>query len=274
MKKELKANKQVEIKQPKYQKTTERKFAEAMQYMVDQITNRFNNQVIGGLQKSTIEKFEDAQIGNFASVFLNLSKKAKRKLLKQFDDDRIEDMVSDLLSKDSRKASDELYSQIEKKIGINAVSLKSTEGLSANMNALIAETSQWAKKLRDETIANYTNDTLRNMAQGKPLDDIIDNFRGMEEKRKNHSKMVARTQISTFNSLSSKVRAQNLGITKGIWVTARDERVRSCHKDRDGKEFDLSEGLYSSCDNKTLLPGVDYNCRCTTKYIIPGEEDE
>ena len=367
MKREIKANKPTEIKQPKYQKSTERQFAEAMDYMITQITKRFDNQVFGELNKSTIDKFEDAhkdevfkflipyevkktkqlvkdtyydkdgtiiddyeiehydffdkeyttkkvpydedyyvteykeenltnlqylekfnfrdaQVGNYASVFLGLTKKAKRKIMKQFDDDRIEDMVKNLLSKDNKKASVELYSAVEKKIGINAVSLMTSEGLSANMNALISETSQWAKKLRDETISNYTNNTLRDMAEGKSLDTIMEQFKGMEEKRKNHAKMVARTQISTFNSLSSKIRAQNLGITKGIWVTAKDERVRGnpsgkypnakpSHFWADGREFDLKEGLKFP-DGVYRFPGVSYMCRCSTRYVIPGEEDE
>ena len=41
----------------------------------------------------------------------------------------------------------------------------------------------------------------------------------------------------------------------------------------DGKKFKINEGLYSSCDGKTLLPGMDYNCRCIMKPIIPDDED-
>jgi len=85
--------------------------------------------------------------------------------------------------------------------------------------------------------------------------------------------MIARTQISTFNSLTSKARAQNLGITTAIWKASSDERVRPCHQARDGKEYLLSEGLYSSCDGKTLQAGTDYNCRCTAIMKIP-EMDE
>jgi SPP1 gp7 family putative phage head morphogenesis protein len=91
----------------------------------------------------------------------------------------------------------------------------------------------------------------------------------MVEQRKGHAKMIARTQISTINSLTSKIRAQNLGITKAIWVSARDERTRASHASRDGKEFELSEGLYDSIDGKTLLPGIDFQCRCDYILKIP-----
>ena len=102
---------------------------------------------------------------------------------------------------------------------------------------------------------------------------IVAGVDGLEEKRKNHAKFTARNQIGNFNSLTTKIRAQNLGITQAIWRTSRDERVRPCHKVRDGKAFDLATGLYSSCDGLSLLPGVDFQCRCDYELVIP-EDDE
>ena len=107
------------------------------------------------------------------------------------------------------------------------------------------------------------------MAEGESLESILSKFDGMIEKRKGHAKMVARTQITTFNSLTTKARAKNLGIDTAVWLTSEDERVRPAHAARNGKEFTLSDGLHSSIDGKTLLPGVDYQCRCDYRLIIP-----
>ena len=94
----------------------------------------------------------------------------------------------------------------------------------------------------------------------------------MVEKRKNHSRFVARNQIASFNSIMNKTRAQKLGIKKAVWRTSADERVRPSHAARNGKEFDLSEGLYSSLDGKTLLPGTDYLCRCSMTMVLEDED--
>lgn len=218
-----------------------------------------------------LHNIQDAQIGNYATVFLKLNRAAQRKVLKRFDDKRLERVARDILNKVNRRNADQFYSRVERQVGINASELLNSEGLQANINALILESAQWAKKLRDDTLEFYTSNTLRAMAEGKSLSEVLEQFDGMVEKRKNHAKTVARTQVSTFNSLVGKARAQNLGIEKAVWVTSRDERVRPCHQVRNGKEFDLSKGLYSSCDGKFLLPGVDYNCRCTYEYVIPEE---
>jgi len=119
----------------------------------------------------------------------------------------------------------------------------------------------------------YTANSLRAMTQGSSLAEIMEQFDGLVEKRKNHAKFTARNQIANFNSITTKLRAQNLGITRARWITSHDERVRPCHDVRNGKEFDLDKGLYSSCDGEWLLPGVDYQCRCDYELIIPADDE-
>jgi len=273
MKREVKAPNGAQIKSPEPPKSEIRQFGNAIEYMVDQMSKRWRTQILKELNQDTISKFSDAQqTGNFAKIFLALAARVRRKLLKQFDDKRIEDLAKKYTSKVDNRNRAEFYRRAEEKIGISREELEATEGLTSQINAYKLETMQWIKKMRDDTLQQWTSQTLRQMAEGKGLPEILEQFDGMVEQRKGHAKMIARTQISTFNSLTSKARAQNLGITKAIWKTASDERVRTCHQARDGKEYLLSEGLYSSCDGKTLLPGTDYNCRCTAIMIIPEME--
>jgi len=273
MKREVKAPKGAQIKSPEPPRSEIRQFGNAIEYMVDQMSKRWRTQILKELNQDTISKFSDAtQVGNFAKIFLAMAARVRRKLLKQFDDKRIENLAKKYTSKVDNRNKSEFYRRAEEKIGISREELEATEGLTSQINAYKLETMQWIKKMRDDTLQQWTSQTLRQMAEGKGLPEILSEFDGMVEQRKGHAKMVARTQISTFNSLTSKARAQNLGITKAIWRTAGDERTRTCHQARDGKEYLLSEGLYSSCDGKTLLPGTDYNCRCTAIMIIPEME--
>lgn len=283
MKRELKATKGVEFPSPPYQNAHERELSDMVEKMIRIISERFKNQAIKGLDAKTVAKFADQlpdgpiqfadeQVGNFAKVFLTLSKRVSRKLRKQFPDSRIEYFVHNLLAKTDKANRTALYAKVENRLGIPSAELLATEGLTPTINALQLETAQWVKKLRDETLEFYTANTLRVMAQGGSLTDVLSEFDGMQEKRKNHAKFTARNQVANYNSLVTKARAQNLGITQAKWVTAGDERVRPCHEVRDGKEFELNKGLYASCDGKWLLPGVDYQCRCTYELIIPEED--
>jgi len=259
------------IKSTKPPRAQQRALSEFMSFMIEQTAKRFRNQVFGELNKSTINKFEDAQIGNYAAVYLKLANRARRKLLKQFDDKRIEQMVRRILGQVDDRSRQELYKKVEQRIGISQTALAATEGLTPQINALILETSEWVKKSLDETLSAYTADSLHAMTTGASLTEILSKFDDLVAKRKNHAQFTARNQVANFHSITTKIRAQNLGIQKARWITSHDERVRHCHAVRDGKEFDLDKGLYSSCDGKTLLPGVDYQCRCTYELIIPEE---
>lgn len=268
MKRNLNPDKPTEIKAPFSPKGQERELEERLDFMVKQISERFRNNAIKGLNKGTVEKFADAQVGNFAKVFLGLTKGVKRKILNQFSDDRIDDMVAQVLGRVDKRNQQAINEAVERAIGIPSKELTSTEGLTFNVNALMLETSQWIKKLRDETLEAYTANTLQAMATGGSLEEIMSRFDGLVEERRGQAKFNARNQVANFNSMTTKIRAQNLGVTKAIWVTAGDERVRQSHVDRDGKEFELSDGLFSSVDGKTLLPGIDFGCRCTYELIL------
>ena len=274
MKREVTSPKGAQIKSPEAPRSEIRQFGNAIEYMVDQMAQRWRNQIFSELNQSTVAKFADAgQGGNFAKVFLAMAARVRRKLLKQFGTERLDRMTEQYTGKVDKRNKAEFYRRISTSIGISREELEATEGLTSQINAFKAETQQWVKKMRDDTLQQWTSNTIRLMAEGKGLPEILSQFDGMVEQRKGHAKMVARTQISTFNSLTSKARAQNLGITKAIWVSARDERTRPSHQERDGKEYLLSEGLYSAVDGKTLLPGTDFQCRCLALMIIPEMED-
>lgn len=285
MKRQVTADKPTPIKAPKSPRAIENEMADLMDFMIQQMAKRFQNQVLSKIQVSTVEKFADskqrhtytfadAQAGNFAAILLRLSKQARRSLLKQFSNDRIEAISQKVLAKLDKRAKLEFYERVAAKTGINVTDLIAREGLKATTNALMLETAQWIQTLRDETFQKFTNNTLFAMSQGESLDTIVSQFDSIVIERKNHAKFLARNQVQNYNSITTKIRAQNLGITKAVWETAEDDRVRPSHAQRAGKEFDLAEGLYSSIDGLHLIPGADYNCRCTAIYVIPETPEE
>lgn len=277
MKRQITAARPTPIKSPKSPRGIENELASMIEYMIETMGKRYRNQVLGKLHVATVDKFADAQTGNFAAILLKLSKAAQKSILKQFGNDRIETISQQMLGKLDKKSKEEFYKRVAAKTGINVTDLIAKEGMKSTTNALVTETSQWIKTLRDDTFQKFTNNTLFAMSQGESLDTIVDQFDGIAYERKNHAQFLARNQVQNYNSVTTKIRAQNLGITKAIWETSGDERVRASHNDREGKEFDLAEGCFSSLDGLYLLPGTDYNCRCTYTMIIPEtpeEEDE
>ena len=67
---------------------------ESMTYMVDLMSRMYKNQVLLSLNKGSIDKFADAQTGNYARVLLDLSNQVQRSLISRFSNKRIEQLSS------------------------------------------------------------------------------------------------------------------------------------------------------------------------------------
>lgn len=249
-------------------KKAQRQMSEYTIFMVNQIETRYKNGVIEKLTKKDVAKFHD-KIGNFASVFMTLSNQVKRKILRQFDNEAITKQIRKILLGADKQNKDLVYNNIEQAIGINKQALIAKEGLTPDINALIIDTENWIKKLRDDCLENFANNSLRVATYGGSLDAIVKELTKNASDRKNQGKFIARQQVVSFNNLSTSLRHQKLGITEAIWDTAMDGKERECHKVRNGKVFKLKEGLFSSCDGKTLLTGIEYGCRCNFRSILP-----
>lgn len=77
-----------------------------------------------------------------------------------------------------------------------------------------------------------------------------------------HAELIARDQCLKLNANISHERMQNAGITKFVWTTAGDERVRPEHDDLDGETFSFDDPPVTNSDGDTNLPGEDFQCRC------------
>ena len=79
MKREVSAPKGATIKAPEPPKSEIRRFGNAIEYMVDQMAQRWRTQIFSELNQDTVAKFADAkQEGNFAKVFLAMAARVQR----------------------------------------------------------------------------------------------------------------------------------------------------------------------------------------------------
>jgi len=271
MAKRLTLPKETAIKAVPYPKGFEKQFENMLVKMAEEASKYYFNNTIKKLNVGTVNKFADAQKGNWATIFNGLDAQAKRNLHKKYSKGRINSAVSQTLNSLNRTNQTLFYQSIEDRIGISVPAMIAQEGTGPQINALIMETQKWVEKNLDDNLAYFANNTLRMMADGATYDELIEGYDKESVKQVNQSRFIARNQLSSFNGLSNKIRYQKLGITQAIWQTSRDERVRPAHEDRHGKTYELSKGLYSSKDGQWLQPGTDFNCRCTSKAIIPEE---
>lgn len=79
------------------------------------------------------------------------------------------------------------------------------------------------------------------------------------------AKLIARDQIGKLTADLNRARQLQAGITKYVWTTSLDERVRPLHQTLDGEIYDWGEPTGAE---DGLPPGQPIQCRCLARPII------
>jgi SPP1 gp7 family putative phage head morphogenesis protein len=76
----------------------------------------------------------------------------------------------------------------------------------------------------------------------------------------------AKPHDKTVEALNAETEKQEASNEKYIWRTVQDDRVRSSHRQREGKVFSWNNSPEGGA------PGEDYNCRCWAENIKREEK--
>jgi uncharacterized protein with gpF-like domain len=88
------------------------------------------------------------------------------------------------------------------------------------------------------------------------------------------ARMIARDQCNKVNAELAAANAREAGLTRGEWRhNAASKVARETHMEMDGREFDLSEGLYDPAEGRNVMPGELVNCQCTFCPVVPSWEE-
>lgn len=130
-----------------------------------------------------------------------------------------------------------------------------------NLDLIRSIKSQTLEKLRYK-MGDMVMQAQDNALQASELSGMIQDIAHNE---RNRADLIARDQIGKLNGRMTQFRQQSAGITRYIWRTSRDERVRPSHQERDGKEFEWAK---PPSDGN---PGIPIRCRCIAIPVIDTE---
>lgn len=101
----------------------------------------------------------------------------------------------------------------------------------------------------------------------------------------NRARLIARDQVASFRGDLDRSRQTEIGVSRFVWRTSEDERVRPSHRERDGMTFSWDAPIEIQLEEKNLTvdkiegyPGRPINCRCTAEPVLDdlldGIEDD
>lgn len=206
---------------------------------------------------------------NLATVFRRLNQQFTGTMVLGF----AQTTASQMVESTSKRNKTKFDRSIKTVTGVDLGAVIQEEGLADFVELSINKNVSLIKSLPEEylkqveTIVN--NGVINGTRYSEIAKEITAKVGSANSKLVGRIKTIAMNEVQTINAQISQRRSQALGIKKGIYRTSEDERVRKCHSELNGKEYDLAKGAWSPSCGKFITPGVtDINCRCSFSPII------
>ncbi len=125
------------------------------------------------------------------------------------------------------------------------------------------ENVQLIKTLPERHFSSLQSSVLSAITRGTRVEDIEEMIDERFDKMHANAELIARDQVGKLNGQLTEMAQTDLGVTKYIWRTAGDDRVRSTHAHHAGETF-----FWNSPPADTGHPGQDFQCRCYPEPVL------
>lgn len=186
-------------------------------------------------------------------------------ILVVFGRDFTEDERKRIAKQQARQAAEFNRTQNDKAFGrtLEVNVFRNEPQLSKVFESFAAENAALIKSLSERHIDAVRAIVLRSVRTGLPAKEVEKLIRKRIGKTDANLKLIARDQISKLNGQLTRIRQQEVGVTRYIWRTSLDERVRFTHRVKEGKTFSWDKPPID-----TGHPGEDFQCRCYAEPIL------
>ena len=162
---------------------------------------------------------------------------------------------------------------VNKATGVNLGEIVAAEGLEDFTALSINKNVSLIKSLPEQYLSQVETIVNNGLTSGARYSTIQKEIMGRvgsaSSKLAGRIKTIARNEVQTINAQLTLRRSEALGIKRGIYRTSDDEKVRKCHDELDGVEYEIKKGAWSKSCGKFIQPGItDINCRCSYSPII------
>ncbi|SEF31367.1 phage minor head protein [Variovorax sp. NFACC27] len=153
------------------------------------------------------------------------------------------------------------------------VRFRMTQAAKEGYQAVLRENVGLIRSIPAEYLKSVEGDVFRAVSQGYDLQALTNKLHQNYGVTNRRATIIARDQSNKAKAVIENVRRKELGIETAIWQHSGGGREpRPSHVAASGKTFDLTKGMY--LDGEWVLPGQAINCRCTSRAVIPGFEDD
>lgn len=157
------------------------------------------------------------------------------------------------------------------------VSFKPTRKSLESYKTVVADNVGLIRNLQASLYNKIQQDVWASVRSGANMATLSEKLHGSYGIEVRRAALIARDQNNKAKAVIESSRRQELGLRKAIWQHSgggKEPRPVHLKWGKEGKEFDLDKGLYDPDEGEWVFPGQLINCRCTSRAVIPGFDDE
>lgn len=173
--------------------------------------------------------------------------------------------VSRVLKLESGRHTKAWAKSVRNAFGIDLSAVLRQEDISEYLEAATTRSAGLIEGLADDAVKRVQQTVSGHLIEGGSQKALTDKLSKQLKVSKNRARLIARDQTSKFNSDLNRIRHEQAGVTRYVWRTSRDERVRDLHARLEGHEYTYGESTGAEGGDP---PGQPINCRCVAQPIV------
>lgn len=213
-----------------------------------------------------------AQDASLASMMRASMRKLARRWVRDFDE--LAAKLSTRFTDRTEKYTDAQMRSELKRVGFS-VEFRQTDDMRDALTSVLAENVSLIKSIPQRYLTDVEGSVMRSVQAGRDLKGMQDDLLGKYDISKRRAAFIARDQNNKATAVLTKARRLSLGITQAEWVHSgggihpRESHVKA---GKEKRRYDVAKGC--EIDGDFIMPGELPNCRCTSRAIIPGFDED
>lgn len=155
------------------------------------------------------------------------------------------------------------------------VRFKPSKASIAAFKGTVAENVNLIRSIPQQYLTGVQSAVWSSVNRGADMASLSKALQRNYHSTRDRAALIARDQNAKAKATIENTRRQELGITQAIWQhSSAGKEPRRTHVAFNNQVFDLKRGMWDADEQEWVLPGQLINCRCTSRAIIPGIDEE
>jgi SPP1 gp7 family putative phage head morphogenesis protein len=173
---------------------------------------------------------------------------------------KLREIAGEAFDRTSRLQRDQILKQVKATTGFDP--LLTDRGLETLARQFIAQNVDLIRTVPERYFGDIRQVVEAGMRSGKRATEIAADLDDRYSVAESNTLLIANDQIGKAFGDVNAARQEELGVTRFVWRTANDQRVRDSHAELEGKSFDWSDPPEDAQSGEQVIPGQAINCRC------------